>query len=193
MINLIDGIMMSHEKFAQLPIHAQDTICTKISSQLAYLRALPSEGYYGRPHGLGWLCPPPALDSNTSASQTVVGPYKTYEEFCAAVYRSWQVSSAISCGGMEWGKGHVEMSAKWQAIFPDWEPCEPKLTWLDPKIANVVAKQIEKEDGSEDWEVYLIDWECMGWYPAWVQALQVHSRFYIMLREPGKHYETYFL
>jgi hypothetical protein len=74
-MNFIEGIMMSDEKFADLPIHAQDTICAKIPLQTRYLRELPLEkGYYGRAHGQGWLCAPPGLETNTSASRAVVGP-----------------------------------------------------------------------------------------------------------------------
>ena len=91
MMENIDGILIDHEKFAALPIHAQDIICAKISSQLRYLREMPSEGYYGRVHGRGWLRPPPALDSNTTAHHIVVGPYRAYEEYCGAIYRTLQV------------------------------------------------------------------------------------------------------
>jgi hypothetical protein len=181
MMNFIEGILLDHDKFAGLPIHAQDTICAKVSSQLRYLRELPSEGYYGRPYGQGWLCPPPGIDTNTTGTQIVVGPHKTYEEFCSAINRARQVSRAVSSRGMEWHPKELEFMDKFTSIFPDWEPHEPKFTWIDPKISNVVARQIKGEDGSEDWEVFLIDWEYCGWYPAWLQAMQVRSRSGIML------------
>jgi hypothetical protein len=187
MMDFIEGVLMSHEKFAGLPIHAQDTICAKVSSQLRYLRELPSEGYYGRVHGKGWLCPPPGLDSNTSPYQVVVGPYKTYEEYCAAIYRTYQVQRAIGIlGRVEWPPKWPQVLAEFTSVFPGWGPHEPKLTWIDPKIANIIARQIKGDDGSEDWEVFLIDWEGLGWYPAWVQGLQVDCRCWIALRNPEK-------
>jgi hypothetical protein len=74
--------------------------------------------------------------------------------------------------------------ARLTSVFPGWGPQEPKLTWMDPKIANIIARQVKGDNGGEDWEVFLIDWECLGWYPAWLQGLQVDSCCNIMLRNP---------
>ncbi|KAF1911778.1 hypothetical protein BDU57DRAFT_533186 [Ampelomyces quisqualis] len=175
MMEFIEGIPLNQETFMALPIHAQDTICAKVSSQLRYLRELPSEGYYGRVHGQGWLSPPPGLDFRSITSQAIVGPFRTYEEFVSAIYRSWQVRHAISYNMVEWTPADVEMTAKFMPIFPGWEPNEPKFTWIDPKLRNMIARQIKGDDGSEDWEVFLIDWEYCAWYPAWVQGLQTES------------------
>ncbi|KAF2444294.1 hypothetical protein P171DRAFT_494555 [Karstenula rhodostoma CBS 690.94] len=183
MINFIEGIPLDDEKFAELPIHAQDTICAKVSSQIRYLRELPSEGYYGRVHGQGWLCPPTGIELMTSTSDVVRGPYKTYEEFISAIYLAHQVQRAIANISPEWHPKEVERTAKFRSIFPDWNPHEPKLTWIDPKIDNMIARQIKGDDGSEDWEVFLIDWECTGWYPAWVQGLQFDFRGNILIRD----------
>jgi hypothetical protein len=184
MMNFIEGTIVDDESFAKLPIQAQNTICAKVSSQLRYLRELPSEGYYGRPHGQGWVCPPPGLDTNTSASRVVVGPYKTYEEYCSAMYRAQQVQNAIGSSGMEWHPKEPELMAQFMSVFPGWGPHEPKLTWMDPSITNIIARQIKGDDGSEDWEVYLIDWEYTGWYPAWLQGMQLCFRSGILLRDP---------
>jgi hypothetical protein len=192
MMNFIEGIRMDDEKFAKLSIHAQDTICAKVSSQIRYLRELPSEGYYGRVHKQGWLCAPTGLEFNTSTSKAVIGPYKTYEEFISAIYRAWQVQRAISNRLPEWVPADVECTTKFMSIFPCWDPHEPKLTWIDPKITNMIARQIKGDDGSEDWEVFLIDWECSGWYPAWVQGLQVTSRSPIVIRNPTQPEEMVF-
>jgi hypothetical protein len=186
MMNFIEGINMDDEKFAKLSIYAQNTICAKVSSQLRYLRELPSEGYYGRPHGKGWVCPPPGLDTNTGASRVVIGPYKTYEEYCSAMYRARQVQSAIGCSGLEWPLKEPELMAQFTSarVFPSWEHHEPKFTWIDPSITNMIARQIKGDDGSEDWEVFLIDWEFTGWYPAWLQGMQFCFRGGIVLRDP---------
>ncbi|KAH7381421.1 hypothetical protein DE146DRAFT_681914 [Phaeosphaeria sp. MPI-PUGE-AT-0046c] len=177
MMNFIEGItLVDHREFAELSAHAQDAICAKVSSQIRYLRELPSEGYYGRPHGQGWFYPPPGLDTHTSASFTLVGPYKTYEEFCSAMYRSHQVSEAISTSDPEWHPAHQKDSAEIRSLLSSWEPHEPKFTWIDPALKNMIVRPIKGTDGSEDWEVFFIDWECAAWYPAWVQALQLDSR-----------------
>lgn len=58
-----------------------------------------------------------------------------------------------------------------------WEPQEPKLTWLDPKFKNMIAVPIGgDEKTATDWDVYLVDWEDFGWYPAWLQAKQIRAR-----------------
>jgi len=181
MMNFIKGIALSDEKFAELSIYAQDTICSKVSSQLRYLRDLPSEGYYGRPYHQGWLNPPVHLETNSSGSIAVTGPYKTYEEFCAAIYRARQMNRAVGTQGLEWRPKEVENTTELVSIFSGWTHNEPRLTWLDPQIRNIVARQVIANDGSEDWEVFLIDWECFGWYPAWLQGLQVRRRSGIVL------------
>jgi hypothetical protein len=179
MMDFIEGIQLNPERFAKLPIHAQDTICAKVSSQIRYLRELDSEGYYGRVHRQGWLSTPVGLWLPTGTSKTVLGPFKTYEEFISAVYRTDQVRRATANPRPEWRPVDVENAAKLRSIFPGWNPHEPKLTWVDPKITNMIARQINGDDGSEDWEVFLIDWECTGWYPAWVQGLQCLRRSHI--------------
>lgn len=154
MMNFIDGIHIHDKAFAELPINAQDRICAKVSSQIRYLPEFLSEGYYGRPYGQEWMTPPPGLSTNTSGSAAVVRPYKTYEEFCSAMYRASQVYTAISTNNLEWRPSELESMAKFTSVFPGWEPNEPKLTWIDPKMANMIARQIKGDDGSEDWEVF---------------------------------------
>ncbi|KAF1913447.1 hypothetical protein BDU57DRAFT_501901 [Ampelomyces quisqualis] len=185
MMNYIEGDYMTDQYFASLPVHAQDVICGKLSSQLRYLRELPSEGYYGRVNGKGWLRPPPGLDTNTTAHHTVVGPCRTYEDFCSVMYRSEQVQQAIGYGSKEWSPFHHRGLTKLASLLAGWKPNEPRLTWIDPKIKNIIARPIQGDDGSEDWEVFLIDWECLGWYPAWLQALQVYRRCGSIIRDPA--------
>jgi hypothetical protein len=188
MMNLIEGIRLSHNKFAELSIYAQDTICAKVSSQLRYLRDLPSEGYYGRPYRKGWVRAIPSLDTNTSGCLAVTGPYETYEEFCAAIYRARQLRDAISFLAPEWHPTDAELTAKFISTLSGWAPNEPKFTWIDPQITNIIARQVTADDGSEDWEVFLIDWEGTGWYPAWLQGVQLRSRGGIMLVHGGGDY-----
>jgi hypothetical protein len=131
------------------------------------------------------LCPPPGLDTNTSASRVVVGPYKTYEEYCAALYRARQVHYAVAYSDMDDDDmEEPDPMAEFVSKFPGWTPHEPKLTWIDPKVDNLIARRVDADDGSEDWEVFLIDWEGTGWYPAWVQGMQICLRGGIVLVDP---------
>jgi hypothetical protein len=192
MMEFIEGIPLGHDVFQTLPICVQDTICAKVSSQLRYLRELPSEGYYGRVHKQAWLYPPTGIKSRTYTSPATVGPFETYEEFVSAIRRAEQVQRAVGYTSAEWLHGHKERTAKLMAIFPDWEPHEPKFTWVDPKLTNMIAQKITREDGSEDWEVFLLDWEVCAWYPAWVQGMQVMARSGVLTRNPTKPFKPTF-
>ncbi|KAF2650535.1 hypothetical protein K491DRAFT_608607 [Lophiostoma macrostomum CBS 122681] len=181
MQNFIEGIQVRPENFKDLPIKAQDRICSKISSQIAYLQALPSEEYYGRVHGQGWVKAPLGINHATSTDvKTVSGPYYTYEEFTSALFRARDSQQAFGLMTEEWPPEYEERRAKFRSVFPDWEPNEPRFTWIDPKPANVIARPIKGDDGNEDWDVFLIDWEQCGWYPAWVQSFQVTHRWVFM-------------
>lgn len=104
-MEFIEGIPLLHGVFATLPVCAQDTICAKVSSQLRYLRELPSEGYYGRIHKQAWLDAPPGIDSYTYTSPATVVPYKTYKEFVSAIHRAEQNHRAASNNLPEWYPG----------------------------------------------------------------------------------------
>lgn len=172
MMSFIDGVTLTNDVFVALPEKTQDIICTKVSAQIRYLRELPSEGYYGRVHRQGWVTGPTCLEVDTAAHKSVHGPYNTYEEFCSVIYRAYELAHAAQGRGTEWHPVHMPNMLKLQSVMQGWDPHEPKFTWIDPKLMNMVARPIKGDDGNEDWEVYLIDWECCGWYPAWVQSLR---------------------
>ncbi|KAH7110125.1 hypothetical protein B0J11DRAFT_599679 [Dendryphion nanum] len=193
MMDFIEGIPMNSDRFAELPEQAQNIICAKVSAQIGYLRSLPSEGYYGRVHRQGWLCAPEGIRTDTSASKSVSGPYNTYEEFTSAIYRAFELSKAVGLlgTGTEFPPKYAPSTAKLWSIFPGWNPHEPKFTWIDPKMTNLIARPTKGNAENEDWEVFLIDWECAGWYPAWVQVLQFQNRCGALIRDrsqaPDKH------
>jgi hypothetical protein len=188
MTEFIEGTRLLHGVFPSLPISVQDTICAKVSSQLRYLRELPSEGYYGRVYKQGWTSAPPGIDTCTYTSQAIIKPYETYEEFVSALFRAEQNNMSIRYNIPEWDPKELERNAEFMATFPSWEPHEPKFTWIDPKMSNMIAQKITKDDGSEDWEVFLMDWECCGWLPAWTQGVQVKSRSGELVSDPTDKY-----
>jgi hypothetical protein len=178
-MNFIEGINLSGDVFAELPLQAQETICAKVSAQIRYLRELESD-YYGRVHRQGWLCVPPGITLHIGHSQSVTGPYNTYEDFCAAIYRADELHEATSHRATEWDAAR---RTKLWSCFPGWDPHEPKFTWLDPKLMNMIAQPIIRDGVTEDWKVFLIDWEFAGWYPAWVQSLQFSQRCVAWVRD----------
>lgn len=179
MTTYIDGVRLDGmDQFANMPIKAQDIICAKVSAQIAHLRSLPSDGwYYGRIHRQGWIEPPDTIELDVRAPKTVTAPYTTYEDFTAAIIKAYEIKKAVNSEGPEWYDGHVEELAKLASALKDWKPNEPKLTWLDPKFKNMVAVPIGGDvETATDWDVFLVDWEDFGWYPAWLQAMQVLNR-----------------
>jgi hypothetical protein len=42
----------------------------------------------------------------------------------------------------------------------------PKFTHIDPGLHNILIRKIVQDNGTEDWEVTLIDWADSGWFPA---------------------------
>ena len=185
MTNFIEGISLSNDNFMNLSDQAQDTICAKISAQLKCLRSLPSEGYYGRVHRQGWVHLPGGLRTATKYSRPVTGPYNTYEEFASAIYRSFELHRAYS-DEKGFPPSYAATMAKLQSMCSDWDPHEPTFTWMDPKPMNVIAQPIKGHDGNEDWEVVLLDWECCGWYPAWLQTKQIYDRWGAFYRNPSQ-------
>lgn len=191
MMDYIEGISLEDNNFAELPVRSQDIILAKVSAQIQYLRSLPSEGYYGRVHRQGWLEPPAGIETLTNAQPSVVGPFNTYEEFISAIFRTQEVLEAgLRKGGVAGPVREEEFNATWLSnmaklwpIFPGWNPHEPKFTWLDPKLPNMIARPIRRDTEDEDWEVFLLDWEGCGWLPAWVQALQVEQRGGCQIRD----------
>lgn len=198
MTNFIDGILLSDSRkcyLPDLPIRVQDIILTKISEQITYLRNLPSEGYYGRAYQQGWLDPAPGIRTypspGTEGFKAICGPYHTYTEFTSTVHEAYEVNKAFGGLENEFRPDYVETACEMLSIFPEWKPNQPTFTWVDPKLQNMIARPIggdeKKEDGqdNEDWEVFLLDWECAGWYPAWVQSLQFARRCGAIVQKPA--------
>jgi hypothetical protein len=175
MMDFIEGIPLGINNLRdEIPPHVQDIVCAKVSAQIRLLRSLPSEGYYGRIHGQGWMEPPPSLQSHREYK--LVGPFSTYEQFVSALCHADERWEATKFPGTEWPPGFESKTMELWSAFAEWEPQEPKFTWIDPKLGNVIVQPVRKEDGTEDWDVVLIDWECAGWYPAWLQATQFNDK-----------------
>jgi hypothetical protein len=190
MMDFIEGIQLNAAKLGeQLPPHAQDIVCAKVSAQIRLLRSLPSEGYYGRVHGQGWMDPPPSLQ--THREDKLVGPFSTYEQFVSTLCHADERWKASTYQGVEWPPGFESETMEMWSTLAEWEPNEPKFTWVDPKLNNMVVQPVRKEDGTEDWDVVLIDWDCCGWYPAWLQAVQFNSRCFSFIIHPDYTTEAY--
>ncbi|KAF2443886.1 hypothetical protein P171DRAFT_362731, partial [Karstenula rhodostoma CBS 690.94] len=179
MTRYIDGVRLDGlEQFPSMSIKAQDIICAKVSAQIAYLRTFPREGwYYGRIRRQGWMQPPDSIMKNRSVHWTPTAPHNSFEEFTASIIGAYELREAQRDDESEWSPEFVGRRNKLASALKDWGPQEPKLTWLDPKFKNMVAVPIGGDaESATDWDVFLVDWEDFGWYPAWVQGLQFAGR-----------------
>jgi hypothetical protein len=177
MMNFIEGIRIHSQNFHELPVAAQDIVCSKVSKQIRDIRSLPSEGYYGRVHRQGWLHPPRAL--KLSSHRKLSGPYYTYEEIFPVFHDAFEIFNSMTGSdedGCQFPPDFDLVMAQFLSVIHGWEPHEPTFTWLDPKLMNMIFQPPDPDVGCEEWDVYLVDWEGAGWYPAWAQSLQFRHR-----------------
>lgn len=179
MTNYINGVRLNGlTQFASMKEQAQDIICAKISAQLAYLHSLPlpsEQWYYGRIYRQGWARPPESI--RKGPKMPITGPFSSYGEFVATIERVYEINDAVSFSLPEWDPMELELRRQLVDTLKDWRPNEPRLTWLDPKFKNMIAVPIGGDaETATDWDVFFVDWEDLGWYPAWVQGAQVIGR-----------------
>ncbi|KAF2814554.1 kinase-like protein [Mytilinidion resinicola] len=171
----IEGGHLDHDKYVALDPEDKDKICAKIAEQLQLLRSIPppSPGYYGRVMHQGWM---PGFPVVCVTRKDMCGPYDTYEDFISAMF-----TAATGC------------AAVCEPTSPDFTPVqrlgltnfkhtltecaghEPTLTHLDLKLENIMVRPVQGVNGI-DYEVTLIDWESLGWMPAWMEAVTVLQR-----------------
>ncbi|KAF9731793.1 hypothetical protein PMIN01_09722 [Paraphaeosphaeria minitans] len=194
MMNYINGVRLNClDQFPKMDIKAQDIICAKVSAQIAYLHSLslPSgEWYYGRVNRQAWVKPPPNIETFTTLPRNVTPPFTTYEEFIAAIERSTELQEALHTFNVpyeDFFPSQLERRRKLGDMLKNFKPQEPKLTWLDPKFKNMVAVPIGgNAETATDWDVFLVDLEDLGWYPAWMQWLQLRARCGALILAPDR-------
>lgn len=174
-MEFIEGEILSTELWMSLNNDAHKKICSKISDQLQLLRAIPSEGYYGRVHHQGFS---PAVTLFRVRYKHMNGPYDTYEDCISAMYTSAEHRVTI----MDWGEEHIPEAElylpKFKRTLSEWGSHEPTLTHLDLQLSNFIVQSGKKSgENADDWEVVIIDWAEAGWLPAWMQAVSLSQRF----------------
>lgn len=105
---------------------------------------------------------------------TLCGPYKSHEDMGADMKRALERFMAPSVDKPEFRKKEEE-------AYSILEDGLSKLTWLEPTLTHIDSKpdniMIQEIDDGPDWEVTLIDWECCGWLPAYMQAVTWEESF----------------
>ncbi|KAF2796449.1 hypothetical protein K505DRAFT_237635 [Melanomma pulvis-pyrius CBS 109.77] len=169
-MDFIDGITMGPLEFEDLEPQIRSKLSVKMAEQLRLLRSIPAPNpqYYGRIHYQGIR----HVSFTTYRDELQAGPFDTYEAFLQKVKDTFE---ANLCFGL-----NQEMSQKMKFYLHIFHDCfdkssksaEPKLTNLGMTFDNIVFAPSASNQSNriEDYDVWLTDWEFMGWFPAWVQV-----------------------
>ncbi|KAF1843021.1 uncharacterized protein K460DRAFT_356804 [Cucurbitaria berberidis CBS 394.84] len=170
----ITGTTLSSETWSTFDPGVQKIIGSKIAEQLKKLREvrLESDPYYGRIYKQGW---DPGFNMLTLPGNKICGPYKSYEDFVDAMYETAKFRAASGIGLFSTPFSDrtlfTMINFKYSLNAVTAEDKLPTLTHLDLKLDNIMLQQ----DGDE-YRVTIIDWECLGWMPAWVDAIRIGDR-----------------
>lgn len=169
----IPGERLDWDVYFNLDSESRKTLGARIAEQLQELQSIPQEPdhgtYYGHLNHKGWT---PFMRFLETHNKDLCGPYDTHADLASDIYACFErhVASGIMLEDFQECERNVRSHI--ELILSNNKKLKPTLTHLDLKIEHVIARQIDdaKGEGGKDWEVTLIDWECCGWMPAWMQA-----------------------
>jgi hypothetical protein len=165
----------------------REKIYCSVEEQIRLLRSVPAEGHYGRINGQGFDPDVYAIRTN---GKGVCAPFKTYKEYVDAQCLTAEVGAVLTHNMDESDDLRPEQQAFLAALKPtllSWaESSKPKLTHVDPTMQNWVVRPLDgsMQDAS-DYEVTLIDWCRLGWFPAYVQRIAFGNITSFYDREKG--------
>ncbi|KAH8725518.1 hypothetical protein GQ44DRAFT_726956 [Phaeosphaeriaceae sp. PMI808] len=115
------------------------------------LRAIPSEGYFGRVHYQGWR---PSLEGMHLRLKEMRGPFNSYEEYVSAMYKTAELDGARSYSSDEWGshaQHYLSIFKPFLLSVHDWQP---KFTHANLRWANIIVQPPQGTgESASDWEV----------------------------------------
>lgn len=168
-MNEIKGTSLTEEKWNTFSSGDQAIICSKLLEQFKHLRSIPTANYYGRIHHQGFL---PWLNLVTTGENNMCGPYKTYEDLKMAISLAMQRSMAKTLPFQpDWTAEQKTVILEFEEMLERTQGSKSLLTHLDPKLDNIIVRQ-----NQGDWEVTLVDWESLGWLPAFLQPVALATR-----------------
>jgi hypothetical protein len=173
-MEFIEGYTLGEKVWVGLTENDQDIIISKIAEQLQLLRAIPSQGYYGR---VNYQSFGPTMSIMRTRGTEMHGPYDTYHDFIEAMYRSAELRQADCSKSPNFHAVEIEFLSRFKAILGGSKGYKPVLTHMDPKLQNIIARPILGDGGDiKDWEVVFVDWEAFGWLPEFLQILRLEDR-----------------
>ncbi|KAF2802891.1 uncharacterized protein BDZ99DRAFT_548128 [Mytilinidion resinicola] len=168
----IEGEHIYGEKWDALDDEAREIICSKISEQFRLLRAVPSEGYYGRVYHQAF----PSALSLCRIRESNSGPYDSYEDLVSAMYASAELRAAdsVTINVADHHPHTLGLLSKFKPLLARATGYKPTLTHMDAGPVNYLVRSIKGVGGKVvDWEVVIIDWDSLVWLPAFVQAARM--------------------
>jgi hypothetical protein len=161
----IDGEIVSNA-WNSLDTATKSGISTQIGQMIETLRSIPSSGYYGRIHFQPF---PSTFNLLHMDYRKEFGPYTNYEDFINAIHDT--IENNCYTGIRDVPEMYTEKFMILSYMKDAFMKCsgkEPCLTSLDVKLENMMVKRTVSENGSTDYELIFIDWQHLGWVPAWL-------------------------
>ncbi|KAJ4293658.1 hypothetical protein N0V90_008942 [Kalmusia sp. IMI 367209] len=173
----VEGDFMTMEKFQAMDERDQEIITSKFSEQLQLLRSVepPENGYYGRIYRQGWN---PHFNFLSHRFAHLSGPYDTYDDFLSAMYNASEHYFATRSWTSDFSNEEVKFLADIKRVLGNGKGSRPVLTHLDLKWDNILVRPVKSADGNtiEDWQLTFIDWDTLGWAPAYLQNVSLWQR-----------------
>jgi hypothetical protein len=101
------------------------------------------------------------------------GPYNTLDDLFSAMYAAAEFRAAVCTQASEIDKLDQSYLQDFKKTFVDVQDNQPVLTHLDLKFENIMVQRL----GHDDWKVTIIDWDTLGWLPAFMQSMSLNERF----------------
>jgi len=178
-LEYIEGEQFNADKWLTLNNTQRDAVVFRFCEQLKLLRAVPSEGYYGRVKDQGYDALAGLVATN---GKGLCGPYKTHEDFVSAVFTATEFEIAFSTD--EYKEEERKLLHELKDVLGNPIGSEPKLTHVELGMINWLVAPMDGEtlQTASDYKVTFIDWNGLGWYPAWLQMAQIQFEIPYSLR-----------
>ncbi|KAF2869240.1 kinase-like domain-containing protein [Massariosphaeria phaeospora] len=188
-MEFIDGIPLDDEKWEKLPFETRLKLYGKIGEQLQLLRSIPPPhpGFFGRVNsqGYGSFCMIASHRKNA-----INGPFHSYGAFLKHAWETFEINFIYQVFDIVERPINPEHQIHADNFFHCLEENSASgastLSHMDLKLENMIFTPSASSTSGriEDYDLCLIDWEYMGWYPAWADACSAIRRLPRSRSEP---------
>ncbi|KAF2002193.1 hypothetical protein P154DRAFT_152531 [Amniculicola lignicola CBS 123094] len=178
----IEGFHLDDDLYKSLDISLQEKAGKALGTQFQALRAVPSEGYYGRVNNQGWPAAEILAEGPSEENPDILGPYSSYEQFINMLYNSALFKAATLRVQSDYGKEQLLILRNFiysLSCVPESERV-PVLFHRDIHWQNIIFTEVRSPSGEVcDYKATLIDLERLSWLPKWMQLgmLDLFTKF----------------